>query len=316
MIFHSCVFMYRQNTRRTDLKKMKIQSEFRCCPGYTESDRFRRYDMKQLFNAVNGSVPVGNTEMEYVSFGYGKKAFVLLPGLSDGLATVKGKALLLAPPYRMFFRNYTVYMFSRKNSMPEGYSIRDMAQDQAEALKKLGIVSAGILGVSEGGMIAQCLAADYPEMTEKLVLAVTSPKADDMVRGNLTRWTRYAEEGNHRQLMIDTAEQSYSEAYLKKFRLMYPLIGLVGKPKTYDRFLINVQAILHFDASDILNQITCPTLIIGGEKDKTVGGEASRELHRGIENSVLRMYPKGYHGLYEEEKDFNFFVLNFLKYKK
>ena len=47
-----------------------------------------------------------------------------------------------------------------------------------------------------------------------------------------------------------------------------------------------------------------------------MGGEASRELHRGIENSVLRMYPDGYHGLYEEEKDFKFFVLNFLKYKK
>lgn len=269
--------------------------------------------MKMLFNAVNGSVSIGNTEMEYVSFGEGNRVLVLLPGLSDGLASVKGKALLLAPPYRQFFKEYTVYMFSRKASMPEGYSIRDMAHDQAEALKQLGISRISLLGVSEGGMIAQYFAADYPEMTEKLVLAVTSPKADDMVRGNLTRWARYAEEGNHRQLMIDTAEQSYSEAYLKKFRLIYPLIGLVGKPKTYDRFLINVQAILHFDASDILNQITCPTLIIGGEKDQIVGSGASYALHKAIAGSQLFIYEGLGHAAYEEASDFNSRIYRFLQ---
>lgn len=66
-----------------------------------------------LWNAKNGTVSIGNTEMSYVSFGSGKKVLILLPGLSDGLTTVKGKALLLASPYRMFFRDYTVFMFSR-----------------------------------------------------------------------------------------------------------------------------------------------------------------------------------------------------------
>ena len=87
----------------------------------------------------NGSVPVGETDMYYVSFGEGEKKLVVLPGLSDGLATVKGKTFLLSGPYRKFLKDYTVYMFSRKNRMPEGYSIRDMADDQALAMKKLGI---------------------------------------------------------------------------------------------------------------------------------------------------------------------------------
>lgn len=42
--------------------------------------------------AKNGSVKIGNTEMYYSSFGSGSKTLVALPGLSDGLATVKGKA--------------------------------------------------------------------------------------------------------------------------------------------------------------------------------------------------------------------------------
>lgn len=76
-----------------------------------------------LWNAKNGRVKIEDTEMSYISFGFGEKALVLLPGLSDGLTTVRGKALLLAKSYELFFEKYRVYIFSRKNDLPEGYSI-------------------------------------------------------------------------------------------------------------------------------------------------------------------------------------------------
>ena len=57
-----------------------------------------------IWNAKNGTVPIGNTEMSYAAFGSGKKVLILLPGLSDGLTTVEGKALLLAAPYKLFFK--------------------------------------------------------------------------------------------------------------------------------------------------------------------------------------------------------------------
>ena len=60
----------------------------------------------------NGCVNVGDTDMYYVAFGEGKKNLVVLPGLSDGLWTVNGKAWLLAGTYKKFFKDYTVYMFS------------------------------------------------------------------------------------------------------------------------------------------------------------------------------------------------------------
>ena len=44
----------------------------------------------------NGCVNVGDTDMYYVAFGEGKKNLVVLPGLSDGLWTVNGKAWLLS----------------------------------------------------------------------------------------------------------------------------------------------------------------------------------------------------------------------------
>ena len=87
----------------------------------------------------NGEVKIADTEMNYVSFGSVSKVLVILPGLSDGITTVKGKALVLAKPYAHLFKDYTVYMFSRRNTLPEGHSIKDMADDQAYALKELGI---------------------------------------------------------------------------------------------------------------------------------------------------------------------------------
>ena len=131
----------------------------------------------------------------------------LFRGLSDGLATVKGKAIILSKPYKAFFDDYTVYMFSRKNKMPEGYSIQDMADDLAKALQSLGIQQTSVMGVSQGGMIAQYLTIRHPEMVEKLVLTVTAPCVNDMIRANVSSWIELAERGDHKSLMIDTAQQ-------------------------------------------------------------------------------------------------------------
>lgn len=265
-----------------------------------------------FWNAKNGIVPIGNTEMSYASFGSGNKVLILLPGLSDGLATVDGKALMLAAPYRLFFKDYTVFMFSRKNELPDSYSIREMADDQAEAMRKLGIEKASVIGVSEGGMIAQYLAIDHADLVERLVIAVSAPNANDTVHSVVESWIELAKQDNHKRLMIDTAEKSYSEAYLKKYRKIYPVIGWIGKPKNYHRFLVNTNAILNFDCFDELNKIICPTLIIGGEADQIVGSDASYKIHQQIKGSELYMYEKFGHAAYEEADDFNKRVFDFL----
>ena len=266
-------------------------------------------------NVKNGQVPAGNSRMQYARFGRGPENLVILPGLSDGLATVKGKALLLAKPYKSFLDRYTVYMFSRRDDLSEGCSIRDMAADQAEALRALGIETAAVMGVSQGGMIAQYLAIDHPALVEKLVLAVTAPDANDTVRACVGRWIEYAEGGDHRALMADTAERSYSEAYLRRYRRLIPLVSAFTRPASYARFLANARAILGFDARAELSAIRCPTLVIGGAEDKTVGADAAPALHEGIAGSELYIYRDLGHALYEEAADFYPRVYRFLTEK-
>ena len=264
-------------------------------------------------NMKNGCVTVGDTEMYYVSFGKGNKKLVALPGLSDGLATVKGKAMLLSPPYRKFLPDFTVYMFSRKNDMPDGYTIRDMAQDQVLAMRELGIDQTYLLGVSQGGMIAQYIAIDHPEMVKKLILAVTAPNANAVVVDAVSRWIDMASRGDHAALMLDTAEKMYSEAYLQKNRKALSLFAKFTKPSDYGRFLKNAYAILNFDSRDELSEIRCPTLIIAGSADHTVGSNAALELNRAIASSKIFVYEGLGHGVFEEAKDFYDRVLDFCK---
>ena len=255
-------------------------------------------------NVKNGSVKIGDTDMYYVSFGKGERNLVILPGLSDGLATVKRKGLILSMPYKKFFDDYTVYMFSRKNSMPEGYSIRDMAHDQVLALKEIGIEKTILMGVSQGGMISQYITIDYPELIEGLILAETAPYANPTVLEGVNLWIDMAKKDDHKSLMIDTVERMYSEKYLKKNRKMIPITAALTKPKDYERFLRNAYAILDFDAREELSKINCPVFILSGDDDNTVGNDAPHEFKKAIKDSEMFIYHGYGHGCHEECKDF------------
>ena len=260
----------------------------------------------------NGCVNVGDTNMYYVSFGKGEKILVVLPGLSDGLATVKGKGRFLVSPYKKYLKDYTIYIFSRKNNMKEGYSIRQMADDQVIAMRNLGIKKANICGVSQGGMIAQYIAIDHPDVVEKLILGVTAPSCNDIVKDAVSSWIEMAKNKNHKELMIDTARRMYSNKYLEKNRKLFPILAFFTKPKSYNRFFINANAILSFNAKYKLDMIKSKTLIIAGEDDKTVGNYAKNELNMGIKNSELFVYDGLGHGAFEEAKDFYDRIFEFL----
>ena len=265
-----------------------------------------------FWNAKNGRIHIGDTEMDYISFGRGNKDLIMIPGVGDGLTTVKGLAVPMAFLYRKLSEDYKVYVFSRKNRLEDGYSTKRMADDQAEAMRKLGIAKAMVIGVSQGGMIAQHLAIDHADLVEKLVLVVTLARQNPTVQQALGKWMELAKQGDHKALMIDTAEKSYSEKYLKKYRLMYPVLGVIGRPKSYARFLIQANSCLHHDTYDDLDKIKCPTLVIGGDDDRIVGVNAAAELAERILNSELFVYEGLGHGLYEEAKDFISRVLSFL----
>ena len=254
-----------------------------------------------MLNAKNGGLCLGDDTMDYIRFGSGRRTLVILPGVGDGLKTVKGTAQAFALLYRSLAKDYSVYMFSRRNDLPEHYSTREMAGDQARAMALLGIRSAAVLGVSQGGMIAQWLAIEHPELAERLILTVTLARPNDTIRAAIDTWTAQAKRGDYRGIMLDNAERSYSPARLRLMRPMYAVLGSVGRPKSFRRFLTQAEACVTHDAWDRLPEIHCPTLVIGGEEDRIASAEASRELASRIPGAELVMLEGLGHGLYEED---------------
>lgn len=265
-----------------------------------------------LYNAKNGIVKIGDTAMDYIRFGSGKDNLIMLPGLGDGLRTVKGTALPMAFMYRIFAKKYTVYAFSRRNELPEGYTTRDMARDQAEVMEKLGIGCADIFGVSMGGMIAQYLAIDHPEKVDKLVLTVTASRPNPILAEAIDEWVSCAKRGDHTAFMDSNVRRIYSNDYYRRNKWLVPVMGRLTRPKSYDRFFIQADACLTHNAYKYLNQIKAPVLVIGGEKDEVLGGDPSREIAAAIPGAELWMYDDWGHGLYEEAGDFNQMVMDFL----
>ena len=263
-----------------------------------------------FFNVKEDKLRVSNTEIDYITFGTGKKNLIMIQGLNT--SGIKGAGLGLAFMYRIFAKEYTVYLFDRRPDVWEGITVRDFAKDVAVAMDELNMKNVDIFGVSQGGMIAQYLAIDRPDLVRKLVLAVTLSKNNETVKTVLADWIKMTEEGNMKGLVTDMAIKMYSAEYIKRYKPFLPLLTIMQKPKDVNRFIQLAKSCLTCNAYEELDKITCPVFVIGGGLDQVVGGAASKEIADKLKCEMY-LYENLGHAAYEEAKDFNQKVLEFLK---
>ena len=266
-----------------------------------------------FYDAKNGKIDIEDTYMDYMSFGKGTKNIIMIPGLGEALTSFKGLATPLSIMYKIFAKEYKVYIFSRRKKLPEIFSTKDMANDLAKAMEYLNIDNAHVIGVSQGGMIAQHFAINYPEKVEKLVLVVTTARKNRIMEECVDKWIRYANDKDFEAIMLDTAERSYVGKYLENSKKISEAMGPLGKNATYDRFISQAQACIEHDCFEELYKIKAQTLIIGAGKDKVLGMEGSLELAEKIKLSELYIYDEYSHGVYEQAKDFNKRIFDYLK---
>ena len=263
-----------------------------------------------IYHVKERKLQLGATQIDYITFGSGKQPLILIQGLNT--RGIHGAGPSLAYMYRIFARDYTVYLFDRRPDVPEGITVRDLASDIAAAMDTLGLTNADIFGASQGGMIAQYLAIDRPDLVRKLVLAVTLSRTNDTVTTVIQNWVDWAQQGLMKQLITDMAEKMYSDAYLRRYRPLLPLLTILQKPRDVHRFVVLAKACLTCNAYEELERISCPVFVIGGGQDKVVGSGASEEIARKLRCKV-HIYQHLGHAAYEEAPDFNKRVYEFLQ---
>lgn len=263
-----------------------------------------------FWNEKEQVLNIQDTQMNCITFGNGEKSLIMIQGLST--RSIKGASLSLAYMYRIFARDYKVYLFDRRENIGENITVREFASDIAIAMDFLGISSADIFGVSQGGMIAQYLAIDRPDLVNKLVLAVTLSRNNETVENVISDWIRMTERNDIKNLVKDMAEKMYTDSYVKKYKLFMPLLTILQKPKNVPRFITLAKACLTCNSYDELKKIQCPVFVIGGLQDKVTSGEASIEIAEKL-GCKCYMYDDLGHAAYEEAKDFNQRVYDFFK---
>ncbi|MBR5722381.1 MAG: alpha/beta hydrolase [Oscillospiraceae bacterium] len=256
------------------------------------------------------TLEVRNGKMLCISFGKGARPLVSIPGLR--LTEMKGTGAFAALYYKIFAADYTVYLFDRKDPLPEPCTIREMAEDVAAAMEQLGLRDADVIGVSQGGMIAQELAINHPALVRKLALGVTLSRPNDTVRSAVSGWIAMAERGETDAVIRDYAERASSEKMLRRNKAFLPLAMKLQKMLPPERFLPLAEACLSCNTYDRLTQIRCPVLVLGGAQDKVVSGEASLEIAEKL-GCEYHIYPDQSHEAYNEAKDFNQRIFDFFR---
>jgi len=262
-----------------------------------------------FWHLKESTVSLDTGTVDYAVFGSGDKPFVIIPGLS--LRDVRGAGAGLAMMYRMFTKEYRVYVIDKKSDISEGCTVADLAEDTAAAMRMLGITDACVMGVSLGGMIAQELAIRHSGLVKKLILGVTASRTNDMMNAVVSRWITFAGNGDFGGIVRDMMEVMYSPSYVKRYGWMFPILVKFAKPKNEERFIRLAKACLTCAAYDRLDEIKCPTLVLGGAEDKIVTGEASFEIAGKI-GCAVHLYEGLGHSAYEEAADFNVRVFDFL----
>lgn len=248
--------------------------------------------------------------MNYFSFGTGKRAFIMLPGIS--IKSVLLSADAVAAAYADFGRDYTVYLFDTPRELPRDCTIAYLADTVAQTMKRLGIEDADLFGCSMGGMMAQHIAVNYPELVHKAVFASTCSHPSEMGIATLSGWRELALKGDRQSLNREFAHSVYSPEFHELYKDTFAAMENDGTDEDLQRFALIAGACLRFNILDELDRISCPVLVIGSWGDRTLSGESSVEIAEKI-GCELYMYEGYGHAVYDEAPDYKSRLLRFFE---
>ena len=249
----------------------------------------------------------------YVHFGTeGRQPLVILPGLS--IKSVLGSAQAIGQAYGIFEKDYEVYLFDRRNEMPEKYEIRDMAEDTVKIMKALKLEKVELFGVSMGGMIAQVIAFEHPAMVRHLVLGSTTSRIDGSGQEMFDEWISYAEKKDGRGLSEAFGSLVYSPDFYEKYKDIIINSSADASEEDFRRFITCAQGTVGFDVYDRLTEIKCPVLVLAAGKDMVLGVQASKDIAERA-HGKLYVYEEYGHAAYDEAPDYKERIYRFLAEK-
>ena len=259
----------------------------------------------ETMTAKVDTVNTGTFSMKYLKFGNGPKTFVILPGLS--VQSVLGYADAIQAQYANMADDFTIYLFDRREELPENYSIPQMAQDTVTAMKQLGLKDICLFGASQGGMISMEIASQEPDLVQKLILASTCCALGEEENAGIQNWIRLAEAKDAEGLYLSFGELVYPKEVFEPQRQAYIDAAKTVTEEELERFAVLAGTIIDFNCAEDLKQVKCPVLVLGSRDDNVLGGNACPEITNilsSVTDCELYMYDGYGHAVYDLAPDF------------
>lgn len=217
----------------------------------------------------------------------------LEPGV-EAAGTEWMNAGLLKP----FAKRRRVMFVNRRKALPHGMSMAELAEEHADAIRSLGGGPVDVAGISTGGSIAQQLAADHPDVVDRLVLLSTACRLGPEGRALQRRVAARIRRGALRQAL---AVQMAGLVPPRRGQLAAGALAWLAGPRLLAGgddladMATTIEAEDAFDLATCRSPIRAPTLILAGGADRFYSPELFAETARLIPGSRLRVFERRGH---------------------
>ena len=259
-------------------------------------------------NTKEGTIRFLDCQMDYLVFGKGTDPLVIVQGLN--LTRLKGGGKLQQMRYKLYGEHFRVYMIDRREPLPEVITVKEIADDVAQGLKTLGVSRAYVMGNSQGGMIAQYMALNYPKLVKKLVLNVTTSGVDPLLEKNVREWAEMASEGRLDDISAEMTEKFYSPNPAPSVSKAMEILYSKQLRHSPEEFKMLTESCLSCDTYDRLKEIKCPVKVMAGKQDAIISSESSVKIAEALGTEACLFEGLG-HAAYET-KEYQKKVLEFL----
>ena len=188
-------------------------------------------------------------------------------------------------------------------------SVQDMAANAITFIKALGLTKVDVLGFSIGGMVAQEITAQAPDLVRRLILVGTGPRGADMSTSRSVEiFAGTYDPPEDLWLAVHFSPSPSSRAaglaFLKRKLLRRdrdPEVSeeaAVAQREAINKYYAPAESVL-----DYLKDIRQPTLVVQGSNDVIIATINSYVLQQKLPNAQLIIYPDANHGSFYQYPD-------------
>jgi pimeloyl-ACP methyl ester carboxylesterase len=187
---------------------------------------------------------------------------------------------------------------SSKPKILEDYDLKNFARDIKEVLKEEHISDPIIIGHSMGGMVTLTFQGLYPNFAKKYIIISSSYKTPRKLRFILKKFSSLI---NFLNKKLELVNPPITERYGNNNPFFSPKDIHLGRifndmrKTSFKSWLFSLENINRFNEAGILKTIKKPVLILSGGEDNIISVNNSRRLHKLIEKSELKVFPKENH---------------------